>query len=132
MKTIEISIIANGKLEKAFLICDRNNRELTFLMDNDLRKTYKEEDIYECFGLLRADFPTIQFLCKGAKINVHTSRMSSQMSAGVLAYEVTLGRSTEDDDIVNIFAYEDTDITNNIEEQRAYYKKWIKSLSNQQ
>lgn len=131
MNTIEISIIVNEKLEKASLICDRQNRELTFLMANDVRRTYKEEDIYECLGLLRADFPNIKFLCKGAKISVHTSRMSSQMSAGVLAYEVTLGKSTEDEDIVNIFDYEDTDITNNIEEQRKYYKKWIESLSKQ-
>ena len=108
---------------------DRKNRELTFLMEDNLSKTYKEEDIYECFGLLRADFPDIKFLCKGAKINVHTSRMSSQMSAGVLAYEIELGKPTDDEDIVNIFDYEDTDITNNIEEQRKFYKKWIKSLS---
>ena len=131
MKTIEISIIVNEKLEKALIMCDRKNRELTFLMEDNLRKTYKEEDIYECFGLLRADFPNIKFLCKGAKINVHTSRMSSQMSAGVLAYEVAFGKSTGDEDIVNIFDYEDTDITNNIEEQRNFHKKWIESLSKQ-
>lgn len=129
MKTIEISIIVNEKLEKALIMRDRKNRELTFLMEDNLSKTYKEEDIYECFGLLRADFPDIKFLCKGAKINVHTSRMSSQMSAGVLAYEIKLGKPTDDEDIVNIFDYEDTDITNNIEEQRKFYKKWIKSLS---
>ncbi|MBF4555045.1 hypothetical protein H7698_03105 [Pseudomonas sp. p50] len=129
MKTIEISIIVNEKLEKALIMRDRKNRELTFLMEDNLSKTYKEEDIYECFGLLRADFPDIKFLCKGAKINVHTSRMSSQMSAGVLAYEIELGKPTDDEDIVNIFDYEDTDITNNIEEQRKFYKKWIKSLS---
>jgi hypothetical protein len=129
MKTIEISIIVNEKLEKALIMRDRKNRELTFLMKDNLSKTYKEEDIYECFGLLRADFPDIKFLCKGAKINVHTSRMSSQMSAGVLAYEIELGKPTGDEDIVNIFDYEDTDITNNIDEQRKFYKKWIESLS---
>lgn len=129
MKTIEISIIVNEKLGKALIMRDRKNRELTFLMEDNLSKTYKEEDIYECFGLLRADFPDIKFLCKGAKINVHTSRMSSQMSAGVLAYEIELGKPTGDEDIVNIFDYEDTDITNNIEEQRKFYKKWIESLS---
>jgi len=129
MKTIEITIIVNEKLEKALIMRDRKNRELTFLMKDNLSKTYKEEDIYECFGLLRADFPDIKFLCKGAKINVHTSRMSSQMSAGVLAYEIELGKPTGDEDIVNIFDYEDTDITNNIDEQRKFYKKWIESLS---
>lgn len=129
MKTIEITIIVNEKLEKALIMRDRKNRELTFSMKDNLSKTYKEEDIYECFGLLRADFPDIKFLCKGAKINVHTSRMSSQMSAGVLAYEIELGKPTGDEDIVNIFDYEDTDITNNIEEQRKFYKKWIESLS---
>jgi len=128
MRTIEISLIVDDKLEKTSLICDRKNRTLIFLTPNNVRKTYKADDLYECFGLLRAEFPNIRFLCKGAKINVHPSRMSSQMSAGSLAYEVTIGESAKDKDIVNIFDYEDSDITSDIEDQRLFHRQWLESL----
>lgn len=79
--------------------------------------------------MLRADHPEIKFLCKGAKLNVHPSRMSSQMSNGLVAYELKLGIPSEEEDIVRIFDYDDESITSNIEEQRAFYKKWIDSLA---
>jgi hypothetical protein len=79
--------------------------------------------------MLRADFPDIKFLCKGAKLNVHPSRMSSQMAGGVVAYEVSMGKPAEQEDIVNIFDYEDTDITNDIEQQREFNRRWLASLA---
>jgi tRNA-binding EMAP/Myf-like protein len=78
--------------------------------------------------MLRADHPEIKFLCKGAKLNVHPSRMSSQMSSGLVAYELKLGKPSEEEDIVRIFDYEDKNITSNIEEQRTFYKNWVESL----
>ena len=129
MKTINIALLVNEKLETAPLICDSKKRTIAFSLPNALGKIYSAEDLYACLGLLRADFPNIKFLCKGAKLNVHPSRMSSQMSAGNLAYEMTIGRSAGKEDIVNIFDYEDTDITNNIEDQRTFYRQWIESLS---
>jgi hypothetical protein len=98
-------------------------------MENGLRKTYTAHDLYVCFGLLRADFPEIKFLCKGAKLNVYPSRMSSQMSAGIVAYELFMGEPAEQEHIVDIFDYEENDITQDIQQQTYYYKRWIESLT---
>ncbi|MNP85593.1 hypothetical protein D3C76_1853930 [compost metagenome] len=54
--------------------------------------------------------------------------MSSQMSSGLVAYELQLGRPTEPDDVVNIFDYEETDITSDIQKQHDFYQRWLASL----
>ncbi|MFU2330626.1 hypothetical protein [Pseudomonas sp. NFX98] len=128
MKTIEIPTTTHGIRQRAVIECDRQKRTLTFVMENGLRRTYTAQDLYECLGLLRADFPETKFLCKGAKLNVHPSRMSSQMSAGLVAYELHLGRPSESEDSINIFDYEEADITNDIQQQRDFYQCWINSL----
>ena len=128
MKKVEISIHTNGVTQKTLIECDRQKQTLAFIMENGSKKTYTAHDLYTCFGLLRADFPETKFLCKGAKLNVHPSRMSSQMSAGVVAYELHLGKPSEEDDVVNIFDYEEIDITNDIQQQRDFYQCWIDSL----
>jgi hypothetical protein len=97
-------------------------------MKKGIKKTYTAHDLYVCLGLLRADFPETKFLCKGAKLNVYPSRMSSQMSAGLVAYELHMGKVSDDEDIVNIFDYEDADITNDIQQQTDFYKRWLDSL----
>jgi hypothetical protein len=99
-------------------------------MENGSRRTYTGHDFYACLGLLRADFPEVKFLCKGAKLNVYPSRMSSQMSAGIVAYELYMGKPAEQEDIVNIFDHEENDITQDIQQQTDFYKRWIESLIN--
>lgn len=128
MKIIEIRTDTRGVTQKAVIECDRKQLSLTLLMENDIRKTYTAYDLYVCFGLLRADFPETKFLCKGAKLNVYPSRMSSQMSSGLAAYELQLGRPAESDDVVNIFDYEDADITSDIQQQHDFYQRWLASL----
>jgi hypothetical protein len=128
MKIVEVVTKKNGITQKALIECDRQNRTLTMTLENDSKKTYEAHDLYECLGLIRADFPETKFLCKGAKLNVHPSRMSSQMSSGLVAYELRLGVPSEPADIVNIFDYEEADITNDIEQQREFYRNWLDSL----
>ena len=50
------------------------------------------------------------------------------MSAGLVAYEMTLGKQASRDDIVNIFEYEENELTNNLQEQINFFKSWLKSL----
>jgi len=57
--------------------------------------------------------------------------MSSQMSKGLLAYELKIGTPSDEDDLVRIFDYDDENITNSINDQRAFYKIWIESLASQ-
>ncbi|WP_077049251.1 hypothetical protein [Pseudomonas sp. KK4] len=128
MKIVEIMTTTFETAETFVVECDRQNRSLTLIAKDGSRKKYTADDIYECLGLLRADFPEKRFMCKGARLNVHPSRMSSQMSAGLVAYELHLGTPSEDGHMVNIFDYEETDITNDIQQQRDFYIKWVRSL----
>lgn len=108
------------------LICDSDAKAITIKLENT-QKTYEASDFYKCFGLLRKDNPEITFFCKGSKLNVHTSSMSSQMSLGLKAYELSLGKEATSNDIVFIFDYEDENLTNDPELQRSFYLEWIKS-----
>jgi hypothetical protein len=96
-------------------------------MGNGFKKTYSDTNFYRCFGQIRKDSPHIQFLCKGSKINVHPSSMSSQMTLGLKAYELTLGKKAAIEDIIYIFDYDETNLTNDPDEQRNFYRKWIES-----
>ena len=129
MKTISVEIVKDLKRETGNIVIDRKTKRLTFTMKNGKTSTRSAADLYICFGLIRTDFPDIKFLCKGAKINVHPSRMSSQMSAGLVAYEVRMGHPTDEEDVVRIFDYEENDLTNNIEEQKKHYQRWIESIN---
>ncbi|MNL00164.1 hypothetical protein D3C87_1205870 [compost metagenome] len=129
MKKIDIVIIKQNNKETATVEYNRRNSSLKLTTHNYTTKQYITCDLFLCFGLLRAHNPEIKFLCKGSKLNVHPSRMSSQMSNGLIAYEMTLGQPSKEEDTVRIFDYEDQDITNNIEDQINFYKKWLKSLS---
>jgi hypothetical protein len=50
------------------------------------------------------------------------------MSSGIVAYEIKSGVPTEPEDMVRIFDYEDSEITNDIQQQHEFYRSWIKSL----
>ncbi|PRA20820.1 hypothetical protein [Pseudomonas poae] len=126
MKSREITIIKNGMRETAVIEYEGGKPTLNLLFANGLRKTYTAQDLYESFGLLRADLKEIEFLCKGAKVNVHTSGMSSQMSNGLVAYELTMGQPTGE--LVHIFAYEENDLTNDIQEQHDFSMRWAASV----
>lgn len=126
MKSREITIIKNGMRESALIEYEGGKPTLNLLMTNGVRKAYTALDLYESFGLLRADLKDIKFLCKGAKINVHTSGMSSQMSNGLVAYELTMGQP--DGELVHIFTYEENDLTNDIQEQHDFCQRWAESV----
>ena len=98
---------------------------LTLIRDNGFKRTYSGDDLYLCLAKIRRDFPEIEFLCKGAKLNVYPSRMCSQMSNGSVAYEMKLGKQARREDIVHIFDFEDKDITSDISEQIDFYRHWI-------
>lgn len=126
MKKLDITIIKNAQRETATLELDRTTSTLSITFADGMQKTYSDTDIYTCFGLKIRKFSEITFLCKGSKINVYPSAMISQMSSGVVAYEVTVG--DPDAELVRIFDYEENNLTNDINEQIAYRLKWSDSL----
>ncbi|TFH80634.1 hypothetical protein [Pseudomonas kribbensis] len=123
----EISISINNKIKKVELRCDNEEISITASFENQPPKAYIGKNFYKCFGLLRKANPHITFFCKGAKINIHPSSMSTQMSLGLKAYELEIGKDPSIADLVFIFDYEDQQLTNDPEEQRAFYLNWIKS-----
>jgi len=128
MNTQIIKVIINNKSSEVAVRYDLEKLSMTFSEADNFKKTYRGKDIYTCLAKVRADFPHIVFLCKGAKINVMPSRMASQMSAGLIAYEMTLGKQASRDDIVHLFDYEENNLTNNPREQVDFFKNWLKSL----
>ncbi|XCY72415.1 hypothetical protein QLG25_17490 [Pseudomonas sp. CBR-F] len=95
---------------------------MTFSEAENFKKIYSGKDIYVCLAKVRSDFPHLTFLCKGAKLNVMPSRMASQMGAGLVAYQMTMGKPALPEDIVHIFDYEDENLTNDPQEQITFLK----------
>lgn len=126
MKSRKITIIQNNSRESAIVEYEGGKPNLTLSLSNGLKKIYTAKDLYDCFGLARSDFKDIKFLCKGAKINVHTSGMSSHMSNGLVAYELTMGEP--DGELVHIFDHEENDLTNDIQEQHDFCTRWAASF----
>lgn len=126
MKSREITVIINNTRESATVEYEGGKPVLTISLKNGIRKSYAAQDLYDSFGLARMDLKDITFLCKGAKINVHTSGMSSHMSNGLVAYELTMGQP--DGELVHIFNHEENDLTNDIQEQHDLCKRWADSF----
>lgn len=121
-----ITLQIGETLETALLI--ESFSSLTLIRDNGFKKTYSGDDLYLCLAKIRRDFPEIKFLCKGAKLNVYPSRMCSQMSNGAVAYEMTLGEKAGREQIVQIFDFDDQNISNDISDQIDFYQQWISSF----
>lgn len=128
MNTQKIKVAIDNQRLEVTVKYSVENLSMTFSEADNFKKVYTGKDIFVCLAKVRADFPHITFLCKGAKINVMPSRMASQMSNGLVAYEMTLGKQASRDDIVHIFDYEENNLTNNPQEQVDFFKSWIKSL----
>ncbi|TFY90581.1 hypothetical protein DYL59_08560 [Pseudomonas kairouanensis] len=131
MKTQNIKVLINDQRAEVTVKYDTEKLMMRFSEADNFEKTYRGKDIYTCLAKVRADFPHIKFLCKGAKINVMPSRMASQMSSGLVAYEMTLGKQATRDDIVHVFDYEESNLTNNPDEQIDFFKTWLASLGAQ-
>ena len=128
MKTKKVKAIINNVEKYVTFKYDSAHIKLKFSEADNFAKVYATEDMFLCLAKVRTDFPHIQFLCKGAKINVRPSSMASQMSGGMVAYELTLGKRATRDDLVNIFDYEEHNLTNDPQEQHKFYKEWIASI----
>lgn len=128
MKTKKIKAIINGIEKYVTFKYDSTRTSLRFSKADNFTTIYNAEDMYLCLAKIRKDFPHIKFLCKGAKINVRPSSMASQMSGGMVAYELTLGKHATREDLVHIFDYEEHNLTNDPQEQQKFYKKWIMSI----
>ncbi|MNI01251.1 hypothetical protein D3C81_1384410 [compost metagenome] len=128
MTTKKISVLIADKLETAILDYDERTPTMKITLENNWTTQTSGLDIYECLGKIIKELPHIKFLCKGAKISVRPSSMSSQMGSGIIAYEHKPGVRASRKDIVNIFDYDDQDIINDPQLQTDYFFRWLESI----
>ena len=124
MEQISITIITNNHREQALLTCDPTDISISIQSNSGCCGKFSGDDFYDCLGKIRLAFPDTAFLCKGSKVNVRPSSMSSQMCLGVKAYEMTLGKTASRSDMVDIFEYEEHDLTNDPQAQKDFYMRW--------
>ncbi|CAI8935187.1 DUF4325 domain-containing protein [Pseudomonas sp. IT-P253] len=124
----KIPILVDGKPEAAVLDYDERTPAIHLTLESGWTKVFTGLDIYECLGKIIKELPEIKFLCKGAKINVRPSSMSSQMTSGIMAYEHELGVRATRKNLVNIFDYDDKDIINDPKLQKEYFFRWLESI----
>lgn len=91
--------------------------------------TVEANDFFDCLCAVKDKHPDILIYCKGYKINVHPSAMARQMSLGLAAYELTLGKRAESCDLVKIFDFEDQNLTTSNQAQKDFFQKWRNSFS---
>lgn len=87
-----------------------------------------KNNFFECLSEFKSNYPNIILFCKGYKLNVYPSRMLLQMGMGLKAYETKPGEQATFDNLVNLFDYEEHDLTSSVELQRRCHLKWIDSL----
>jgi hypothetical protein len=126
-KVFAVYVEMNGNKKRIDLACDCVAITITVELGSGRRKTYFGSDFYKCFAALRKDNDDFVFYCKGAKTNVHPSSMASQMSLGLKAYELVIGKEPSIDDLVFIFDYEEKDLSSDPDEQRQFYLSWMAS-----
>lgn len=128
MITKTISVLIDKEIKSVVINYDEHPPAIRLTTENGHSKKYTGQDIYECFGKILKDMPEVKFLCKGAKLNVRPSSMSSQMTSGIMAYEHTLGSRITRKNLVNIFDYDDQDIINDPQMQTDYFFRWLESI----
>ena len=50
------------------------------------------------------------------------------MTSGLMPYELIMGKQAKHSDLVNIFDYDDNNLTNKPGEQKIFFEEWVKSL----
>lgn len=86
----------------------------------------KGYDFFDCLFKLRQFLETKQLfiLCQGSAINVYPSRMARDMSSGLKAYSLELGKKTSIEQLVEIFDWAPIQAVGLIIEQTEFFEKW--------
>jgi len=118
----------------AILIKNAENCSIELVINNTIKKVFQGNDFFVALCEMRKwlkDWKDFYPLCKGTLVNVFPSRMSRQMSKGLKAYYLVIGKQAKEENLVNIFDAVDSKQTNmlsTVTEQEEFYRKWINSL----
>lgn len=112
------------------LIDDGNDAVRILWLSDYSNNEVKGKDYFECLIQLRSIFnhKDSEILCNGCRYDVYPSRMSRQMSKGLKAYVLTLGKQAKQNDIVDIFGKAEREKIGTVQQQREYYTNWLNSL----
>ncbi|RFM29271.1 hypothetical protein [Chitinophaga silvisoli] len=101
--------------------------ELTFKSEDFNIRTYEYYPFLALVKLRRElELFEIKLMCNGARLDVYPS---SGMMIGINAYKLVLGKPVTKENICKIFdPVDDVSIVATVDEQHAYYIKWLESL----
>jgi hypothetical protein len=87
-------------------------------------------DLFDCLCKLRTELDKlgIKLLCNGSRIDAYPSRMSRDMGGAKKVYLLTMGQQGRLEDLVDIFDEAPAERIGTVEEQKAFYRKWLDSL----
>lgn len=125
-----INILISGKKSEVILILSHNKQKclINAVFPNGENFNAESSDYFSALVYIRNKYPNYIFLCKGAKKNVYPSGMSRDMSEGVIAYELTLGKRAELKDTVNIFDYDNNHVDCTPQQQQEFFNQWLISI----
>lgn len=125
-----INILISGKKSEVMLILSYDKKKclINAVLPNGKHLNIEGSDYFSALVNMRNKYPNYIFLCKGAKKNVYPSGMSRDMSEGVIAYELTLGKKAELKDTVNIFDYDDNHVDCTPQQQQEFFNQWLISI----
>jgi hypothetical protein len=89
-----------------------------------------ERDLFACMQKIRVDLEANgdRLLCNGARQDVYPSGMSRDMSGGLVAYVLTIGKRTTREDLVRITDFAPLEKTASVQEQEEFHKRWVASI----
>jgi hypothetical protein len=75
------------------------------------------------------EVPGYKLLCNGARLDVFPSGMSRDMSGGMVAYVLTMGKYTTPEDIVRIIDPAAPEQIASVMQQEEFHKRWLDSFA---
>lgn len=129
-KYCDVICVANGDRIKSNLFL--NEREEMYQVELKMKDnsfSAEGENYFDALINLRKklELKNVKLLCKGCSRFVYPSPMILSMGDAMQAYELVLGEQARSKNIVNIFEPCIYDEYATIDEQCAYYEKWIES-----
>jgi hypothetical protein len=131
MSSHRIPLIGGADSETATLIEDETSGRCALVCEyRDKRIDAVADDYFDALCIIRTQLEEDGLLpfCYGASLNVFPSRMSREMSLGKSAYRMSQGKQALREDLVKIFDQGPDVIPSSVENQKAYFEDWIRSL----
>lgn len=124
-----VPCIIDGRTTDAVIEIEDKEYCKILLTIEDMTLSSEDENYFFALIKLRKELEPkgIKLLCLGCARNVYPSPMILDMGDAIRAYKLTLGKQAKMSDLVCIFDQCEPEDYATIEEQKAFYKAWVKS-----